>query len=179
MKQLPNILTGLRVCCIPLLVVVAYQLSGAFSAWLSAAVFAFASITDFLDGYVARKLKAESAFGACIDPIADKLMVLTALLILLDKGAAPMLAVLLILLREMLVSGLREFLGARQIRLPVTNLAKWKTTLQMLAIIALLLGSAASGIAWLDQAGLALLWVAVFITVITGLDYTQKALKAL
>ena len=167
MKNLPNILTLGRIFIIPLVVV---ALLGGFNH-IALVLFIIAGITDFFDGYFARKLKVESKFGAMLDPIADKLLV-TAVLIFLAKQLSGLdtIAVVIILLREVLVSGLREFLGQQKIAMPVTKLAKWKTTLQFVAIIALLYNP-------ISIFSSLLLWVAAILTAITGWQYTTYAIR--
>ena len=153
-------------------------------ALLAALLFAVAGLTDWLDGYVARKRGEVSALGAALDPIADKLLTITALILLCAGGQIEgwnVLAALLIALREVLVGGLREALAGRAVKLPVTFLAKIKTTVQFLAFVVLILGTPyTEGFA--DPAlvlGLPLLWVAAILTVWTGYQYTDEAVRAL
>ncbi len=167
MKNLPNILTLGRIAIIPLVVV---ALLGGFNH-VALVLFVIAGVTDFFDGYFARKYKVESKLGAMLDPIADKLLV-TAVLIFLVKqlDGLDTIAVVVILLREVLVSGLREFLGQQKIAMPVTKLAKWKTTIQFVAIIALLYSPVSI---WSSL----LLWVAAILTGITGWQYTNHTIR--
>ncbi len=153
-KQLPNYLTYLRIAVIPALILV-FFLKGDWSYYLSALLFMIAGITDWLDGYVARAFSAQSAIGRFLDPIADKLLVATALLLLVSgerasygEGRAMIIPAIAIVCREILVSGLREFLAEIRVSVPVSRLAKWKTGMQMLAIFLLLLG--AGGPDWLS-----------------------------
>lgn len=174
MWTLPNILTIARVIAAPLVLVALVAVDGAAGRVLAFALFSLAAITDFLDGYLARRLNQVSGFGRMLDPIADKAMVAVAgagLLGLygLDWRIASPIA--LILLREVMVSGLREYLKGAAV-LSVTQLAKWKTTAQMVAIGALLLGEA--GFDWLPGVGIALLWIAAALTLQTGWDYFAK-----
>jgi cardiolipin synthase (CMP-forming) len=180
-KQLPNILTYSRIAVIPALVAVFLFVQGELSHWLCAALFMFASITDFFDGYLARAWHAHSNLGKFLDPIADKLLVATALMLLVSEHRADILPALAILCREILVSGLREFLADLRISVPVSNLAKYKTAAQMLAIFLLLLGSPSAG-AYLGTAyalGSIFLWVAAALTLITGHIYLKTGLRHL
>ncbi|MEQ1929336.1 MAG: CDP-diacylglycerol--glycerol-3-phosphate 3-phosphatidyltransferase [Parvularculaceae bacterium] len=159
-----------------------------FIEWRSAmtaafVVFVVASLTDLLDGMVARARGEVSALGAALDPLADKLLIAAALLLLTRNGViagSAVIAALVILLREILVTGLREALGGRAMALPVTRLAKWKTTAQLVALAALL-AAAPGGIApaALHAPGTALLWAAALLTLWTGADYVLRATKAL
>ncbi|OOY31800.1 CDP-diacylglycerol--glycerol-3-phosphate 3-phosphatidyltransferase [Thioclava sp. ES.031] len=199
---LPNILTVLRLLAAPGVAVLFLYFSRPWADWLALALFISAAITDWFDGYLARAWKQESRFGAMLDPIADKAMVVIALVVLTGySGMNPwlILPATVILFREVFVSGLREFLGADAGRLRVTKLAKWKTTAQMVAIAVLFLGT---GLAYLEQGqapragegdirmgasladiathmGLALIWIAAVLTAITGWDYFRKALPYL
>ena len=132
-RDIPNLLTYGRMLMIPALIVTFY-IPGDWGYWLSAGLFALASITDFFDGYLARMLKAQSKLGQFLDPIADKLLVATALLLLVNADRADILPAIAILCREILVSGLREFLADLQISVPVSQLAKYKTAAQMLGM---------------------------------------------
>jgi len=189
---LPNILTLGRIAAAPGLALAAAVLEAPLVAPILLALFLAAALTDFLDGWLARRLDRTSAVGAMLDPVADKAMVLTALMVLIATsrvGPALVLPAAIIATREVLVSGLREHLG--QTRLAVTRLAKWKTVLQMTAIgillaaepLAALQGVPAPGAApdpdlggLLAGAGLALVWAAALATAITGWDYTAKGL---
>lgn len=181
MKSLPNYLTLLRVFAIPLLVLVFIN-----EAWGSLyyphivfVIFFVASLTDFFDGYIARKYNVESKFGAMMDPIADKLMVVTLLVYLLVNDMADFLPVLIIILRELLVSGYREFIASNNGEMPVTKLAKWKTTFQFLAIAALLFVplTAADSQGEVAVVGQMMLWFAAILTFITGWQYTAHSIK--
>lgn len=175
-KQLPNILTYSRILIIPLLVLVFLYLDGNISNWLCAILFLYASITDFFDGYLARAWHAHSNLGKFLDPIADKLLIATSLMLLVGHHRAAMLPSLAILCREILVSGLREFLADLRISVPVSTLAKYKTTAQMVAIFLLLLGPSAPT---LQSIGDFLLWAAALLTLVTGYAYLQTGLKHL
>ena len=148
-------------------------------AWLAALVFAVAGLTDWLDGYVARKRGEVSALGAALDPIADKLLTIAALILLAALGIltdAGVIAALLIALREVLVGGLREATAAYDVKLPVTYLAKVKTTVQFVAFVLLI---ASDGAGLLFRVGDVMLWIAAVLTVWTGYQYTDKAVRAL
>lgn len=170
MNHLPNILSLSRIAAIPFLAALALWNAPA-AGWLAAVLFAAAAATDFLDGWVARRHKTSSDFGRLIDPIADKLLVIAALVLLLAAGRAPVIAALVIVLREVLVAGLREHLAGLGRRLAVTRLAKWKTAAQMTAIVLLLC-------AWPPVAvyGEALLWLAAVLTCLTGWNYLRHGL---
>lgn len=177
-SSLPNLLTLFRIVAIPLLVATFYFDSPAMR-WLALGLFSLAGISDFFDGWLARRWQQVSSLGRFLDPIADKLLVASVLMMLVafrrvdEWGILP---ALVILCREILVSGLREFLAEVKIGLPVTNLAKWKTAAQMVALPVLLVGSAAP--AWLpaEQIGSGLLWLAALLTAITGWDYLRASL---
>ena len=185
--SLPNILTYGRIVAVPL-VVVCFYLEGKlqssdFARWSALAIFVLASITDFFDGYLARIWQQTSNIGRMLDPIADKLLVSTCLLLLAadtDQTIAgwSLWAAIIILCREILVSGLREYLAELKVSVPVTTIAKWKTTVQMLAIGFLLAGSAGDKIfPYTTDLGLFLLWVAALITLYTGYDYFRAGLR--
>lgn len=177
MLTLPNILTIGRIAAIPLLVA-AFYLPFPVAQWTAFGLFLAASITDFFDGYLARRWGQVSALGRFLDPVADKLIVAAVLLMLVHVGTiggAAILPALIILVREIVVSGLREYLAEIRVGLPVSRLAKWKTATQMTAICILLVGTA--GPAWLPLVGIVCLWVAGGLTLITGWDYLSKGLK--
>lgn len=183
-KSLPNLLTYSRIIIIPLLVAEFILVKGEFSRIVCAGLFMFASITDFFDGYLARAWHANSNLGKFLDPIADKLLVATSLMLLVADHRADIIPSLAILCREVLVSGLREFLADLRISVPVSNLAKYKTAAQMAAIFLLLLGDplvADGAIAWhsIHGAGCVLLWLAALLTLITGYAYLRTGLKHL
>lgn len=174
-KNLPNYLTYFRIVVIPLLVVV-FFLQGIWSYYLSTLLFFLAGVSDWLDGYLARIWQAQSRLGSFLDPIADKLLVATALLLLVYTGRADLLPSIAIVCREILVSGLREFLAETQVSIPVSKLAKFKTAAQMLAIGALLLGPAGPTWLYAPFLGRALLWIAAILTLITGYAYIKTGL---
>ena len=173
MLNLPNLLTLARILAVPALVGV-FFIDGRAAHWIVVALFAIAALTDYLDGWIARTWSLESEFGRVLDPVADKLLVAAALLLLLAADRAPLVAVGLILLREILVSGLRERLAGRLV-LPVSRLAKWKTAAQMAAITLLLIGPLGGTGGAVALAGEYLLWVAAALTWITALDYLRTA----
>ena len=213
--NIPNILTVLRLLAAPGVVLMFLYFTRPWADWFALVLFVVAALTDFLDGYLARAWKQESKFGAMLDPIADKAMVVIALLVITGyAGMNPwiLLPATVIIFREVFVSGLREFLGATAGTLKVTSLAKWKTTAQMIAIAVLFStgifghmlldrttgmdpsviaeifegGEDPLGLRLIDQAaratwwiGVGLLWIAAFLTLITGLDYLRKALPHL
>lgn len=177
--SLPNLLTISRIAAIPLIVATFY-LPGPTMRWVACGLFVIAAITDFFDGYFARRSNSVSSFGRFLDPIADKLLVSAVLLMLTAFDRVSHLGVLpavVILLREILVSGLREYLAELQVGMPVSKLAKWKTALQMVALPTLLVGAGAP--AWLpaQPIGEVLLWGAGVLTLITGWDYLRAGLK--
>jgi cardiolipin synthase len=183
--SLPNILTYARIIAVPL-VVVCFFLEGRLQSsdaarWGALAIFATASITDFLDGYLARIWKQTSTIGRMLDPIADKLLVSACLLLLAADGTIAgwsLWAAIIILCREILVSGLREYLAELKVSVPVSQLAKWKTTIQMVAIAFLLAGPAGDEIVpVITISGIILLWIAALITLYTGWDYFRAGLK--
>lgn len=182
-KNLPNFLTYFRIAVIPALVMV-FFLKGHWGYWLSAGLFLLASVTDWLDGYLARALNAQSSVGKFLDPIADKLLVATALLLLVqsntdDATRADIIPAIAIVCREILVSGLREFLAEIRVSVPVSQLAKWKTAVQMAAIFLLLLGAGAPGWSHAEVLGRVFLWLAGILTLITGYAYLKTGWKHL
>ncbi len=177
-KQIPNILTYSRILVIPLLALIFLFFHSNLSNWVCALLFLYASITDFFDGYLARAWHANSNLGRFLDPIADKLLIATALMLLVKENRANIIPALAILCREILVSGLREFLADLRISVPVSNLAKYKTTAQMVAIFLLLLGPSITFIP-VQALGELLLWAAALLTLVTGYAYLQTGLKHL
>lgn len=177
MYSLPNILTISRIVVIPLIFLSVYITSNVWAIF-AAILFIAASITDYFDGYLARARGETSAFGRLLDPIADKLLVASALVVLLAKPdmlvtRLSYIPVVVILCREILVSGLREFLMEVKVGMPVTRLAKWKTGFQMTALSMLLL----KGVWYWGGIGEILLWIAAVLTFITGYQYFQKSLN--
>ena len=180
--SLANLLTLSRIVAIPFFVA-AFYLPGAWANWVAFAIFALASLTDWLDGWVARRTATTSALGRFLDPMADKLLVAAALLMLVADGRAPAIAALVIVSREILVSGLREFLAGRKVELTVSRLAKWKTAAQMVALSLLLVGAAAPTVgvpAWVTvDGGVAMLWIAVTLTLISVWSYLNTAVSSI
>jgi len=179
MLSLPNLLTLSRILAIPVLVGTFY-LPGPTAPWVACAVFTVAGITDWLDGHMARRWQQQSELGRFLDPIADKLLVSAALFMLVAKdriSEAAILPALVILMREILVSGLREHLATLRVGLPVSRLAKWKTAIQMVAIGVLLVGDAGPAGIPVRIIGEMMLWLAAFLTLVTGYDYLHAGLN--
>jgi cardiolipin synthase (CMP-forming) len=183
--NLPNMLTYARIVAVPL-VVLCFFLEGHLKSsdsarWAALSIFTLASITDYLDGYLARLWKQSSTIGRMLDPIADKLLVSACLLLLAGDGTIAgwtLWAAIIILCREILVSGLREYLAELKVSVPVTRLAKWKTTIQMIAVGFLLAGPAGDKVLpYTTEYGIILLWIAAMITLYTGYDYFRAGLK--
>ena len=183
LKKIPNILTIGRIIIVPFFVL-AFYLPGFYGDLTAFALFVVASFTDFLDGMLARMMGEESKLGELLDPIADKIIVATALILLVMSGTIrqyEVIAAIIILTREILISGLREFLARWQIKLPVTNLAKLKTFLQMIAIALLLTGETGNKILNFQDynaqtIGIILLWLSAFLTLYTGYEYLRKGI---
>lgn len=179
--SLPNVLTYGRIAAVPALVACLDLFEGDTARWLALAVFLVACITDWLDGYLARIWDQQSALGRMLDPIADKLLVGAALIMLVHDGTIggwPIWAAVIILSREILVSGLREFLAELNVKVHVTQLAKWKTTTQMVALGFLIAGPAGDKIIpGITSFGTALLWVSALLTLFTGYDYLKAAIR--
>jgi len=183
LRKIPNILTIGRIIIVPFFVL-AFYLPGFYGDLTACVLFVIASFTDFLDGMLARMMGEESKLGELLDPIADKIIVATALILLVMSGTIrhyEVIAAIIILTREILISGLREFLARGQIRLPVTNLAKLKTFLQMVAIALLLTGETGNKILNFQDynaqtIGIILLWLSAFLTLYTGYEYLRKGI---
>jgi len=179
MPNIANILTLSRIASIPLIAALLFFEQPVFR-WTALVLYAVACITDFFDGYIARRMDQVSALGRFLDPIADKLVVgaiLMAMTATQQINGWSVLPALIIMCREIMVSGLREYLATLKIGVPVSLLAKWKTTLQMVALGFLIVGDA--GPDWLPvtMIGDVLLWVAAVLTVMTGYDYLRVGLK--
>jgi cardiolipin synthase len=183
LKKIPNILTIGRIITVPFFVL-AFYLPGFYGDLTACVLFVIASFTDFLDGMLARMMGEESKLGELLDPIADKIIVATALILLVMSETIrhyEVIAAIIILTREILISGLREFLARGQIKLPVTNLAKLKTFLQMVAISLLLTGETGNKILNFQDynaqtIGIILLWLSAFLTLYTGYEYLRKGI---
>ena len=182
---LANMLTYARIAAVPVVVGLLFWQSilggGLWLRWVALAVFIAAGVTDILDGYVARRLGQQSSLGRMLDPIADKLLVASSLLMLAAgttiRGWA-LLAAVIILCREILVSGLREFLADLRVSVPVSQLAKWKTAGQLVAIGFLIAGEAGEQVLPLTiEIGITLLWLAAIVTLYTGWDYLRAGLR--
>jgi cardiolipin synthase (CMP-forming) len=176
--NLPNLLTLFRIAAVPGIVALFY-LESPLGAWLACGLFAMAAFTDFLDGYLARAMRQQSALGRFLDPVADKLLVAATLLMLTGFGHIEGLVILpavVILCREITVSGLREYLAGIQVGMPVSQLAKWKTVLQMVAIGFLIVGDAGPAAVPVQLIGETGLWIAAALTLITGYDYLRAGL---
>ncbi|MCS6985847.1 MAG: CDP-diacylglycerol--glycerol-3-phosphate 3-phosphatidyltransferase [Sphingomonadaceae bacterium] len=182
MSSLPNLLTLSRIVAVPAFVALMWD-----GTWLTSlaafALFCLAALTDYVDGHLARAHGTVSKLGIFLDPIADKLMVAAVIVMLIHAGAIrgwTVLPALVIILREIAVSGLREFLAGVQVSLPVSKLAKWKTAIQMVALGALILGQSTPG--WwpalpAHEVGVALLFLAAALTLVTGWDYLRTGLR--
>ena len=183
LKKIPNILTIGRIIIVPFFVL-AFYLPGFYGDLTALVLFIVASFTDLLDGMLARIFGAESKLGELLDPVADKIIVATALILLVMDGTIKnyeVIAAIIILTREILISGLREFLAKGQIKLPVSNLAKLKTVLQMVAISLLLSGDTGNKILNFQDynaqtIGIILLWLSAFLTLFTGYEYLRKGI---
>ena len=183
LRKIPNILTVGRILIVPFFVLACY-LPGFYGDLTALILFIVASFTDFLDGMLARLLGEESKLGELLDPIADKIIVATALILLVMDGTIrnyEVIAAIIILTREILISGLREFLAKGKIKLPVSNLAKLKTVLQMVSIALLLSGDTGNKIINFQDynaqtIGIILLWLSAVLTLFTGYEYMRKGI---
>ncbi|MEI9852559.1 MAG: CDP-diacylglycerol--glycerol-3-phosphate 3-phosphatidyltransferase [Sphingomonas sp.] len=186
MLTLPNVLTLSRIVTVPLLAAFLWWPGWELGYAIAFAIYCLMGVTDYFDGYLARAQGTVSKLGVFLDPIADKIMVAAVILLLVGRGREDLavgiygihlVAGLVILVREIAVSGLREFLGGIQVSLPVSQLSKWKTTLQLLALGGLVLAGALPGWPWVQTAALVALWGAAALTLITGWDYLRVGLK--
>jgi cardiolipin synthase len=185
MLSLPNLLTLSRILAVPILVFLLWRPAPLDYA-ITFVLYCIVGLTDYLDGYLARAQGLTSRLGQFLDPIADKIMVAAVLIMLISSRKAnpvPEIAglniipALVILLREIIVSGLREFLASLNVSVPVSALAKWKTTLQLVALGAMILGGAVPQYDWVHVTGLFCLWAAAALTLVTGYDYLRTGLK--
>jgi CDP-diacylglycerol--glycerol-3-phosphate 3-phosphatidyltransferase/cardiolipin synthase len=182
--KIPNILTIGRIIIVPFFVI-SFFLPGFYGEIIPFFLFILASFTDFLDGLLARLYKEESKLGELLDPIADKIIVSAALILLVMNGTIQnyeVIAAIIILTREILISGLREFLADVQVKIPVSSLAKSKTFIQMFSIAILLTGETGNKIINLEAynaqtVGIILLWLSAFLTLYTGYDYVRKGIE--
>jgi cardiolipin synthase (CMP-forming) len=187
MLSLPNLLTLSRILAVPILVFLLWPVVQPITPHpisldyaLAFALYCLMGITDYFDGYLARAQGTVSRLGIFLDPIADKIMVAAVVLMLVftrDVDGWHVIAALIILLREIIVSGLREFLAGLQISVPVSQLAKWKTAFQMISLGGIILAGALPALLWLKMAALLTLWIAAILTLITGWDYLRVGLK--
>jgi cardiolipin synthase len=185
--SVPNLLTYARIAAVPAVVACMYWADilqgGLWLRWVALAIFIAAGVTDFFDGYFARAWRQHSSFGRMLDPIADKLLVASCLLMLAANGTIKgwsLWAAIVILCREILVSGLREYLAELRVSVPVTRLAKWKTTGQLVAVGFLVLGDAGDRILpVVTPIGLTLLWLSALLTLYTGYDYFRAGVRHL
>jgi CDP-diacylglycerol--glycerol-3-phosphate 3-phosphatidyltransferase len=186
MLTLPNLLTLSRILAVPLLVFLLWK-PDPYDYLITFVLYCIVGLTDYFDGYLARAQGQISKLGQFLDPIADKIMVAAVLVMLMASrkadGGVPIIQdwsvipALIILLREIMVSGLREFLAELKVLVPVSALAKWKTTFQLVALGALILGGAFPSQQWIHFTGLASLWAAAALTLVTGWDYLRVGLK--
>ena len=176
---LPNILTMARIAVIPVVLVLIY-IPGPTLKLTAAIIFLLACVTDFLDGYFARKFDQSSSLGRFLDPIADKLLVAGVIVALVSKDVIVGISIvpaIVILFREILVSGLREYLAELNVPVPVSKLAKWKTAIQMFALGALIFDGAMNSGQVIYIIGMTGLWVAAILTIVTGYDYLKASIK--
>lgn len=183
--NIPNLLTYFRIIAVPMVAACLYGADvlgeGFWLRWTALGIYTVAAITDYLDGYFARSLQQYSNLGKMLDPIADKLLV-AACLLMLAAGETirgwTLWAAFIILCREILVSGLREYLGQLRVSVPVTFLAKWKTAVQLFALGFLIAGEAGDEVLpYCSRIGITLLWIAAVLTLYTGYDYFKSGLK--
>ena len=184
MLSIPNLLTMFRIFAVPILVALLWYPGWELGWLLGFGLYCLMGITDYFDGYLARAQGAVSKLGIFLDPIADKIMIAAVILMLVgtrhDAAAISgihLIPALVILLREIAVSGLREFLAGSQISVPVSNLAKWKTTFQLVALGALILAGGLPAELWIKQVGIASLWAAAALTGLTGWEYLRVGIK--
>lgn len=181
LTSLPNILTYGRIAVVPVLVACLFFSDSDTARWTAFGIFVAASFTDWLDGYLARIWEQQSSLGRMLDPIADKLLVGAVLLVLVHDNTisgASLWAAVIILCREILVSGLREYLAELNVKVHVTQLAKWKTTFQFISLAALLAGPAGDKLVpGITEAGIVLFWIAALLTLVTGYDYLKAGIR--
>lgn len=180
LTSLPNILTLSRIFAVPILVALLWYPGWQLGYLLAFALYCLMGITDYFDGYLARAQGTVSKLGVFLDPIADKIMVAAVIIMLVathDIAGWHVIAAIIILLREIAVSGLREFLAQLRVSMPVTKLAKWKTTFQLVALGALILAGGFPEAAWIKLVGLVSLWAAAALTMMTGWDYLRVGIR--
>ena len=186
MLSLPNLLTLSRILAVPLLVFLLWRPTPIDYA-ITFVLYCIVGITDYFDGYLARAHGQISRLGQFLDPIADKIMIAAVIVMLMASRKANgdypiiqdihVIPALVILLREIIVSGLREFLAGLQVSVPVSGLAKWKTTLQLIALGALILGGSVPHQQWVHNVGQASLWAAAALTIVTGYGYLRMGIR--
>lgn len=187
MLSIPNLLTLSRILAVPILVLLLWPSAAPtgmqptpIDYGLAFVLYSAMAITDYFDGYLARAQGAVSRLGIFLDPIADKIMVGAVILMLVytrDIDGPHVIAALIILLREIIVSGLREFLAGLRVSMPVSQLAKWKTAFQLIALGGVILAGALPALSWFKMIALAILWIAAILTLMTGWDYLRVGLK--
>ena len=180
LQNLPNVITLIRIVLAPVIAIILWQPQTAYLGVIALALFCFAGFSDWLDGWLARRLNIVSSVGRMLDPIADKLLIAACLMAFAAQRGADalfLIPALIIIFREFLVSGLREYLADTKITVPVSLAAKWKTALQMIAIGCLIAAPAFPEFNWLDRAGLVLLWISAVLTVQTGLAISKPATR--
>lgn len=178
-KDIPNWLTISRIILIPFVLVAMYFENSMFGHRFAAGLFLYACVTDFLDGYLARIWGVQSLVGRFLDPIADKLLVGSVMVMLVYYDRADLFPAIAIIAREILVSGLREFLAEIKVSIPVNKLGKYKTFVQMTAIFILILGNEGSNIEYTNLLGEIILWIAAGLTVLSGYIYFKASYKYL
>ena len=179
-NSLPNVLTLSRIFTVPVLVALLWYPGWQLGYLLGFALYCLMGITDYFDGYLARAQGTVSKLGVFLDPIADKIMVAAVIVMLVATGDIAgwhVIAAIIILIREIAVSGLREFLAGLRVSVPVTKLAKWKTTFQIVSLGALILAGAFADIVWIKWVGLSSLWAAAALTMVTGWDYLRVGIR--
>jgi CDP-diacylglycerol--glycerol-3-phosphate 3-phosphatidyltransferase/cardiolipin synthase len=183
--NLPNLLTYGRIAAVPAVVALLFWPNEMGARWAALVIYILAAVTDYFDGYLARAWSQQSSLGKMLDPIADKLLVAACLLMLASDGTIrswSLWAAIVILCREILVSGLREFLAELRVSVPVTRVAKWKTVSQLVAIGFLVAGPAGDALlptGLTTRIGIGLLWVAALLTLYTGWDYLRSGIRHL
>lgn len=180
LTSLPNLLTLSRIFAVPILVALLWHPGWELGYLFAFALYCLMGVTDYFDGYLARAQGTVSKMGVFLDPIADKIMVAAVILMLVatrDIAGVHVVAAIIILIREIAVSGLREFLADLRVSVPVTKLAKWKTTFQLVALGALILAGGFPAVLWIKQIGLISLWAAAALTLMTGWDYLRVGIR--
>ena len=177
LRNLPNIITISRILILPLIMLTFYFEDNILGNQIGATLFIAASISDMFDGIIARKYKTISKLGTILDPIADKILISSTLIILIHFKNINITPCILIIAREISISGLREILSYQNNIIPVSKLSKIKTVIQMISIALMILGSEASGIFFLDNLAITLLWISAFLSIITASKYINKIFR--